>query len=38
MTPKDVEFGRTVCQKLVEYKCSEMKDPNEKLDGVVFDC
>ena len=32
------EIGCTVCQKLVEYKRSEMKDPNEKLDEVVFDC
>ena len=32
------EIGCTVCQKLVEYKCSEMKDPNEKLGEVVFDC
>ena len=32
------EIGCTVCQKLVEYKYSEMKDPNEKLYEVVFDC
>lgn len=32
------EIGCTVCQKLVYYKSGEIKDPNEKLDGVVFDC
>jgi len=35
---KVTENGCEGCHKLIEYKCSKLKDLNKKLDEAAFDC